>query len=92
MTDYPRLLPTDQLLAEPALPSHARDAAQSPDAADATLARRAAALGARGGTGPVSDAGLMRRAEALRARAADLKTRSLDDCPAEQPDCGDLGN
>lgn len=44
---YPRLLPTDQILAEPVLPDHAPDAAASPAAVDAEAQARAAALRAR---------------------------------------------
>ena len=50
--DYPALMPTDQLLAEPALPDHVPDAARSPAAVEAQAQTRAADL--------------RRRAEALR--------------------------
>ncbi|SNR52819.1 hypothetical protein EYF88_12050 [Paracoccus sediminis] len=49
---YPRLLPTDQILAEPTLPDHAPAAATSPAVVDAQAEARAAAL--------------RRRADALR--------------------------
>lgn len=51
-SDYPGLLPTDQILAEPALPDHVPDAARSPAAVEAQAQTRAADL--------------RRRAEALR--------------------------
>lgn len=46
--DYPRLLPTSQMLATPALPDHAGDAAQSPP--DQAVTARAEALRARADT------------------------------------------
>ncbi|MFC3166468.1 MULTISPECIES: hypothetical protein [Paracoccus] len=49
---YPRLLPTEQILAEPTLPDHAPDAASSPVVANAEAEGRAADL--------------RRRADALR--------------------------
>lgn len=49
---YPRLLPTDQILAEPTLPDHAPEAATSPATVDAEAEARAAEL--------------RRRADALR--------------------------
>ena len=49
---YPRLLPTDRILAEPALPDHAPEAARSPAAVEAEATARAADL--------------RRRADALR--------------------------
>lgn len=49
--DYPGLLPTDVILAEPALPAHARDAASATGAAavETDAAARAAALQRRAG-------------------------------------------
>lgn len=88
MTDYPKLLPTDQLLAEPHLPAHASDAATSPQAVAASLSGRAAALSGRAASGPAADSGLTARADALRKRAAELSQRSLDECQPEQPECG----
>ena len=41
---YPRLLPTEQILAEPTLPDHAPDAASSPVVANAEAEGRAADL------------------------------------------------
>lgn len=87
--DYPALMPTEQVLAPPALPAHAQDAARDPAVATDALAARGAALAGRGAGGSVADAtALDRRAEALRARAKALSQRSLDSaCPEDQPDC-----
>lgn len=84
--DYPALLPTDQVLAEPQLPGHARDAARDPQQTRDALSARAAGLSASAGAGPGSDSALTARAEALRARAAALRKTSLD-CPEGQADC-----
>ncbi|MDO5642250.1 MAG: hypothetical protein Q4G26_07685 [Paracoccus sp. (in: a-proteobacteria)] len=85
-TDYPRLMPTDRLLAEPAIPGHAGIAATSPDqvaadlaAAGAGLHQSSARITAEGSAG---DAELARRAEALRRRAAALAASDLSSCPA----------
>jgi hypothetical protein len=59
---YPRLLPTDQILAEPTLPDHAPEAATSPAAVDAEAEARAAEL--------------RRRAEALRGPVIEPDTLS----------------
>ena len=72
---YPRLMPTDSLLAEPSLPDHARIAAAGPDEVRAGLEAAGAGLAASparaaAGTGGAAD--LTRRAEALRKRAAAL--------------------
>ena len=48
--DYPRLLPTAQVLAEPVLPEHAAPAAQDPAPVTTGIANRADALRARAGT------------------------------------------
>lgn len=86
--DYPALMPTEQVLAPPALPGHAADAAGDPGAAGDALAARGAVLAGRGGGGKVADAAaLAARADALRARAKALSQRSLDACPEDQPDC-----
>ena len=45
--DYPRLLPTDQVLAQPVLPAHAAPVAESPVAVEATTEAQADALAAR---------------------------------------------
>ncbi len=44
---YPTLLPTQQILSEPALPDHAADAGANPDAIDAATEDRAEALRSR---------------------------------------------
>lgn len=44
---YPTLLPTQQILSEPALPDHAADAGANPDAIDAATEDRADALRGR---------------------------------------------
>lgn len=87
--DYPALMPTEQVLAPPALPGHAEDVARDPAAATDALAARGAALSGRGSGGSVADAAALdRRAEALRARAKALSQRSLDDaCPENKPNC-----
>lgn len=84
MGDYPALMPTDQLLAEPHIPAHAGD--QSTDQAGAQLTARAAGL-ARGPSGLAPTGDLMRRADALRARADTLRQTSLDACTEDRPDC-----
>ncbi len=81
MADYPTLLPTQQILAEPALPAHAAQAGGDPGAA---LTDRAAGLTQRR-VGPVTDDALAARADALRQRAAALR-RTAPDCPDGQ-DC-----
>jgi len=59
---YPRLLPTDRILAEPVLPDHAPDAAISPAAVDAQAKARAEAL--------------RERADALRGPVIEPEARS----------------
>lgn len=87
--DYPALMPTDRLLAEPALPGHAADAAQDPTAVGGALDARGRTLAGRSAAGPVAnDAELRRRAEALRARATALSQQSLSgDCPEGDAGC-----
>ncbi len=86
--DYPALMPTDQVLAQPTLPGHAADVASDPAVVTGALEARGAALAGQGGGGSVADrAALNRRAEALRARAKALSQRALDACPEDQPDC-----
>ena len=95
--DYPSLLPTAEVLAEPAIPRHAADAATD-DSLGAALDARGKALAGRAEGPPMSGGGeLQRRADALRARARTLSQQSLDDaeaapdaapaCPTDQPDC-----
>lgn len=87
--DYPALLPTDQVLADPAIPVHAADAARD-DSLGPVLDARGRALAQRGSPAPAaSDAGLQRRADALRARAKALSQQSPDPrpCAEDQPDC-----
>lgn len=91
---YPALMPTDQLLAAPALPAHARDAANSADATagsltaqrDALHGRADRAIGRGGRTGD-----LAARAEALRERARVLAATPINDDPAAECDDGDAG-
>lgn len=82
--DYPRLLPMDQLMHPPAIPGHAADAIDAPDAVTADLEGRAAGLG-HGPTAAANDAELQTRARALRERARALTAQSLDD---QAPDAG----
>lgn len=90
--DYPQLLPMDQLLRPAAIPAHAADAIDTPDAVTAGLEGRAAGLG-HGAPATAGDAALQARARALRERARALSTQSLDEgtapCPADAPDCSD---
>ncbi|AGT09286.1 hypothetical protein [Paracoccus aminophilus] len=97
VTDYPKLAPTDQLLAPPAIPAHAQEAAAAPErvrdgleAEGRGLKGRAAATGSR----PVDNRDLTARAAALRARAEALKQAdvpsggaSMTNCPEGQTDC-----
>lgn len=86
--DYPALLPTEQVLAEPAIPAHAAGAARD-DSLGAALDARGQALARHAGPAPGRDSDLQRRADALRARAAALSQRAPDaqQCPETQPDC-----
>ena len=90
--DYPKLLPMDQLMRPPAIPGHAADAIDNPDAVTTNLEGRAAGL-RHGPARPAgaSDAELQARARALRERARALSTQSVDDgaatCTAGAPDC-----
>ena len=63
---YPALLPTDQVLAPPALPAHAAPAATSAAPVETATAARAAALQARAEAlrGPVVEDALVTRAGA----------------------------
>lgn len=69
--DYPRLLPTEAILAEPVLPPHAADAVTTPAAVGQTTTSRADALRAKADAlrRPVIEPGYlsqMRRAQAAR--------------------------
>lgn len=83
--DYPALMPTDQLLAEPAIPGHADIAATSPDQVAADLAAAGAGLAVSQAEVTAADVGndaaLTARAEALRKRAAEMS--------ADTPLCAD---
>lgn len=89
--DYPKLLPTDQVLAEPRIPDHAAGAARNPLETQQALSSRAAGLSASGAAGPGTHSALAARARALQSRAAVLRKTSLDcpeggqDCPAPAP-------
>ena len=64
--DYPALLPTADVLAEPAIPGHAADAAAD-DSLGAALDARGKALAGRAGGPPMTDsADLQARADALK--------------------------
>lgn len=88
--DYPALLPTEQMLAEPALPAHAADVARQDNLAPA-LQARAGALSGRAPAPATDQAALARRAQALRDRAAALARQPLDSaataCPDDAPEC-----
>ena len=70
--DYPRLLPTAQILAEPVLPAHAGPATTDPAAIETALAARAAALRARAAalSGPVIEPELRAQMQRVRDRHA----------------------
>ncbi|MFV0409919.1 MAG: hypothetical protein ACK5LJ_09560 [Paracoccus sp. (in: a-proteobacteria)] len=88
--DYPALVPTDKLLAEPAIPGHAEIAASSPDQVTADLQAAGAALAVSSAEITATDLGgddlggddLDTRAEALRRRASDLSKADLGCAPA----------
>ena len=83
--DYPALIPTDRLLAEPAIPGHAGIAASNPDQVVSDLQAAGAALAVSQNevtaADVTDDAALTARAKALRAKAATLS--------AEAPACAD---
>ena len=91
--DYPRLLPTEQILAEPALPDHAGPATSSADPVRDTVEAQGAATRSRADAipDPVDDGALAARAADLRRRAEALRnqTDAPPDCPADAttPDC-----
>ena len=60
--DYPKLLPTQQILAEPTLPEHSGEAAQDPDSTQAETVARAEAL--------------RRKAEAMNAPVIEPATKA----------------
>lgn len=78
--DYPALIPTDQLLAEPAIPGHAGIATGSPDQVASDLAAAGAALNVSSAQvtaeAPV-DPALADRAATLRRRADTLSNTDL---------------
>lgn len=84
--DYPTLMPTDALLAEPAIPGHAGIAAQSPDqvVSDLQAAGAALAISATEVTAAASadDAALRGRADALAERAAQMRAEGY---PCDDP-------
>ncbi|MDO5604452.1 MAG: hypothetical protein Q4G25_04735 [Paracoccus sp. (in: a-proteobacteria)] len=88
--DYPALLPTDQILAEPAIPGHAGIAATSPDQVVADLQSAGAALAVSAAdvtAAPITDDAMIRRAAELRRRAAALSARdpACETAPGEAP-------
>lgn len=90
--DYPRLLPTQQVLAEPVLSENAGPAAVSPDPVRGSVESRAAALRNRAAAipDPVDDAALAARAADLRRRAEALRRQGeTPECPPGTPisDC-----
>lgn len=83
--DYPRLLPTAQILNEPVLPDHAAPAAVDQSATRDQIEARGAATRARADAipDPVDDAALAARAADLRRRAEELRRQTeTPDCPA----------
>lgn len=89
--EYPALMPTDQLLAPPTLPAHARDAASSADTTAAGLGAQRDALHGRADRaiaqgGQTGD--LAARAQALRERAKALAATSVNGDPAAGCDSG----
>lgn len=94
---YPRLLPTQQILAEPTLPDHATPVAAGEEPVrDAVEAQGAATRNAaKAIPDPVDDAALSARAADLRRRAEALRSQSTEaktdaqDCPSgtATPDC-----
>jgi hypothetical protein len=91
--DYPALMPTAEMLAEPAIPAHVGNAARDDSLGPALEARGKALAGQAGGPPMAGTADLQARADTLRARAKTLSQQSLDaepdaeTCPADQPDC-----
>ena len=87
--DYPRLLPTQQILAEPTLPDHA--GTLDGDVLRDRVQAQGKATRARGDAipDPVDGAALAARAADLRRRAEALRQQTAPDCPpgATSPDC-----
>ena len=86
-TDYPALMPTDQLLADPAIPGHAEIAASNPDQVAADLAAAGAGLNVSSAQVTaeqvLDEPALADRAAALRRRAAEM-TDSTVACTPNQ--------
>ena len=89
--DYPALMPTDRLLAEPAIPGHAGIAASNPDQVVSDLQSSGAALAVSQAevtaADVTDDAALTARAEALRAKAAALSAESPACTDPTAPNC-----
>lgn len=73
LSDYPVLLPTDSLLAEPAIPGHAQIAASSPDQVKADLEAAGQALAV--GSTEITAQNVANKDE-LNARAEELRRRA----------------
>ena len=85
--DYPRLLPVEQVLAEPVLPAHA---AADPAAVQGELKAGRDALKARAAGRPAGTGDLAARAAALQARAAQIRAEACAEAKAAgqtRPDC-----
>ncbi|TRW96252.1 hypothetical protein FNJ84_13265 [Paracoccus sp. M683] len=94
--DYPRLLPTQQILAEPSLPDHAGPITDNADPLRQAVQARGAATQARAGTiaDPADGRDLAARAADLRRRADALRSESTapaDACQtgAATPECSE---
>ncbi|TKW66136.1 MAG: hypothetical protein DI616_11650 [Paracoccus denitrificans] len=89
--DYPALMPTDQLLAEPAIPGHADIAATSPDQVASDLAAAGAALAVSQAEVTAAEVGndaeLAARAEALRRRAEAMSAETTPCADPEATEC-----
>lgn len=93
--DYPRLLPTQQILAEPALPDHAAPAIEADRPVRDTVEAQGAATRGAGEAipDPVDAASLNARAADLRRRAEALRNQDAETgsetCPsgATSSDC-----
>lgn len=89
--DYPALMPTEQLLAEPAIPGHATIAASNPDQVVSDLQSEGAALAVSQAevtaADVTDDAALTARAEALRKKASALSAKSTACADPTATDC-----